>query len=138
MQSDGWTRYEPGKLPIAVDFPLEDALVFDVEVCMKVGKTPTLATAVSNKAWWYSWISSTLIDDGTYIPNASHQYNLNGLILIPLESKAEEVLNENNLKLKSGNWPYNVIYDRARIKEQYWLNKTGTRFIDIMSLHIWD
>lgn len=31
---------------------------------------------------------------------------------------------------------HNVSYDRARIKEQYWLNRTGTRFLDTMSLHV--
>ncbi|KAK9875775.1 hypothetical protein WA026_009568 [Henosepilachna vigintioctopunctata] len=31
---------------------------------------------------------------------------------------------------------HNVSYDRARIKEQYWLERSGTRFIDTMSLHI--
>lgn len=134
LLQEGWTQYVPGELPRKVDYPLEEALVFDVEVCMMVGKTPTLATAVSNKAW-YSWVSSTLID-GTYIPNPSHQYHMNSLV--PLESKLEDdglSLNENHLKPKVV-IGHNVSYDRARIKEQYWINKTGTRFIDTMSLHV--
>ncbi|XP_050298429.1 DNA polymerase subunit gamma-1, mitochondrial isoform X2 [Anthonomus grandis grandis] len=131
---DGWTRYEPGQEPMKVDYPLEEALVFDVEVCMMVGKSPTLATAVSNKAW-YSWVSSTLID-GTFNPNTSNQYHMESLI--PLESQCSDSginLKEHQLKPKIiiG---HNVSYDRARIKEQYWPQITGTRFIDTMSLHV--
>lgn len=134
LLQEGWTRYKTGQLPEKVDFPLEDNLVFDVEVCMMVGKGPTLATAVSDTAW-YSWVSPTLID-GTYKPNTSHQYQIN--CLIPLESSEKDdgaSLNEYQLKPKIV-IGHNVSYDRARIKEQYWLNKTGTRFIDTMSLHI--
>ncbi|XP_066262409.1 DNA polymerase subunit gamma-1, mitochondrial [Euwallacea similis] len=134
LMQQGWIRYEPGQLPQKVDYPLEDALVFDVETCVRVGKAPTLATAVSNKAW-YGWISTTLID-GTYIPNTTHQYHLD--TLVPLESAPGdngENLNEHQLKPKVivG---HNVSFDRARIKEQYWLNKTNTRFVDTMSLHV--
>lgn len=134
LMEEGWTRYVPGELPQKVHFPLEEAIIFDVEVCMKVGKIPTLATAVSNKAW-YGWIGSNLIT-GTFVPNTSNQYNLHGFV--PLESKDDEFgdsLNEHQLKSKVV-IGHNVSYDRARIKEQYWLKRTGTRFIDTMSLHI--
>ena len=47
----GWTKYSPGESPIAVDVPEEDALVFDVEVCMNAGDVPVLATALSKSAW---------------------------------------------------------------------------------------
>ncbi|KAF7280277.1 hypothetical protein GWI33_006189 [Rhynchophorus ferrugineus] len=134
LMKEGWTRYEPGKTPVRVDYPLEDAIVFDVEVCVTVGKLPTVATAVSNKAW-YGWVSSTLID-GSSRPHTSHQYQISSLI--PLESTNSEngfQLNERHLKSKIV-IGHNVSYDRARIKEQYWLNRTGTRFLDTMSLHI--
>lgn len=46
----GWTQYGPnGKK--TVNFPDEQALVFDVEVCMEEGHCPTLAVAVSPSAW---------------------------------------------------------------------------------------
>ena len=58
----GWTRYcEKGGTSL-VDFPDEDAYVFDVEVCVKEGHFPTLATAVSNK-YWYSWCSNQLFGE---------------------------------------------------------------------------
>lgn len=57
--SFGWTKYfENGEFH-AVEFPDEDVYVFDVEVCVKDGHYPTLATAVSS-SHWYSWCSSKL------------------------------------------------------------------------------
>ncbi|KAH1026959.1 DNA polymerase subunit gamma-1, mitochondrial [Dendroctonus ponderosae] len=134
LMQEGWTRYAIGQEPEKVAFPWEDALVFDVEVCMKVGKAPTLATAVSDKAW-YGWVSPTLVN-GAYAPNTGYQYQLHSLI--PLEStevQTEADLSENQLRPKVivG---HNVSYDRARIKEQYWLKRTGTRFLDTMSMHV--
>lgn len=101
---------------------------------MVVGKAATLATAVSDKAW-YAWISPSLVE-GTSKPNTSHNYSIS--TLIPVESGPNDhglQLSEHQLKPKViiG---HNVSFDRARIKEQYWLNKTGTRFVDTMSLHI--
>ncbi|XP_028128634.2 DNA polymerase subunit gamma-1, mitochondrial isoform X1 [Diabrotica virgifera virgifera] len=134
LMQPGWTRYVPECEPQAVAFPLEEAIVFDVEVCMTAGKAPTLATAVSNKAW-YGWVNPCVLD-GITRPVTSHQYSINSLL--PLESESQET----GLKLsKHQKKPkvvigHNVSFDRARIKEQYWINKTGTRFIDTMSLHI--
>lgn len=47
----GWSRYGPDGECKRVDFPEENALVFDVEVCMAEGHCPTLAVAVSPSAW---------------------------------------------------------------------------------------
>ncbi|KAM0735502.1 DNA polymerase subunit gamma-1, mitochondrial [Formica fusca] len=131
---EGWTRYTADGRVESVDYPLEDGVVFDVEVCMKQGPLPTLATAVSNKAW-YSWVSNSLAQDidqmfdtQWFMPN----------MLIPMESSREEhghKLNQHQKKPKIivG---HNVSYDRCRIKEQYWMNCTGSRFLDTMSLHV--
>ncbi|KYN34859.1 DNA polymerase subunit gamma-1 [Trachymyrmex septentrionalis] len=131
---EGWTRYTADGTAESIDYPLEDGLIFDVEVCMKQGPLPTLATAVSDKAW-YSWVSNSLaqnisqtFDTQLFTPN----------MLIPIESSKEEYghrLNQHQKKPKIivG---HNVSYDRSRIKEQYWLNSTGTRFLDTMSLHV--
>lgn len=47
----GWTMYVKGENPISVDFPREDAVVLDVEVCQNADGRPTLAVAVSWNAW---------------------------------------------------------------------------------------
>jgi DNA polymerase gamma 1 len=58
----GWTRYNQNGEMDLVHFPEEDAYVFDVEVCVKEGHLPTLATAVS-KNYWYSWCSNQLFTE---------------------------------------------------------------------------
>ncbi|KAF5308309.1 hypothetical protein FQR65_LT06302 [Abscondita terminalis] len=121
----GWTRYAPNCEPEQVTCPLEDCIVFDVEVCVQVGKMPILATAVSNVAW-YGWVSESLID-GTEKPIVNNEYFQEDLI--PL-------YNETNLNTHKVAIGHNVCYDRARIKEQYLLNNTALRFLDTMSLHI--
>lgn len=47
----GWTRYGPNGESQKVDFPQENALVFDVEVCITEGQCPTLAVALSPTNW---------------------------------------------------------------------------------------
>ncbi|XP_047352339.1 DNA polymerase subunit gamma-1, mitochondrial [Vespa velutina] len=129
----GWTRYTSDGAE-SVNYPLEDAMILDVEVCVKEGPLPTIATAVTEKAW-YGWVSPTLIENGK--SNFGTNYFTSNM-LIPIESNADD----NGIKLKNSHKKpkiiigHNVSYDRTRIKEQYWLNSTGTRFVDTMSLHI--
>ena len=53
----GWYRYDPNSPePVKVDYPLEDALVFDVETMYKVSPYPVLATCAYPVAW-YGWVS---------------------------------------------------------------------------------
>ncbi|XP_045480849.1 DNA polymerase subunit gamma-1, mitochondrial [Harmonia axyridis] len=136
---EGWTRYCDDFEPEPVPYPLEEAIVFDVEVCMMCGKAPTLATAVSNKAW-YAWVSRSLID-GSSEPIVPKHYTSEHMI--PLESTKEDTSKKKSKSIENDSLKrpkvvvgHNVSYDRARIKEQYWLERTGTRFIDTMSLHI--
>lgn len=131
---EGWTRYAPNCEPEPVPYPLEQAFVFDIEVCMSAGKAPTLATACSAQAW-YGWVSPALINSNTK-PVTTNQYSID--CLIPLESTAKDTgnkLNEFMLKPKIV-IGHNVSFDRARVKEQYWLKPTATRFLDTMSLHV--
>ncbi|KAL7295710.1 hypothetical protein TKK_0011057 [Trichogramma kaykai] len=130
---EGWTKYYNNTYE-SVDYPEEDGLIYDVEVCVKNGPFPTLATAVGNNAW-YSWCSKQLIDGGSQ--NFSNKI-VTPDYLIPLESsKSDKGTCLNNFqktpKIIVG---HNVSYDRVRTKEQYWLNETATRFLDTMSLHI--
>ncbi|VEU23173.1 DEKNAAC104059 [Brettanomyces naardenensis] len=111
----GWTRYAPGKAPERVDYPLEDQLVFDVEVMYKLSHYPILATCMSPKAW-YGWCSPYLTGDDDKI---------NGH-LIPLD-----VINKEKVIVG-----HNVSYDRARVREEYHLEGTKAFYLDTMSLHI--
>ena len=64
--SPGWTKYDEEGKTCSVEYPDEDAYVFDVEVCVQEGHQPVLATAVSNR-YWYSWCSKQLIDEKVYL-----------------------------------------------------------------------
>jgi DNA polymerase gamma 1 len=139
LKQAGWTKYEPGHEPCSVSFPPEDALVFDIEECMHAGQGPTLATAVSTTAW-YSWVSDALADvlvTGEESSQTTDKKHFTPTDLINLESKRYET----PLQAKVSQVPkvvigHNVSFDRARVKEQYWLQCSATRFIDTMSLHI--
>ena len=48
--------------PISLPHPDSPLLVFDVEVCVRSGPHPILATALSTKHW-YSWTSHHLINN---------------------------------------------------------------------------
>ncbi|XP_053999831.1 DNA polymerase subunit gamma-1, mitochondrial isoform X1 [Hylaeus anthracinus] len=101
---------------------------------MKEGPLPTLATAVTNQAW-YGWVSKSLAD-GLSRNFDGQQFHMDQLI--PMESEPTEYgkkLNNYHKKAKIM-VGHNVSFDRSKIKEQYWLNRTGLRFIDTMSLHI--
>lgn len=125
----GWTRYEPlcdGAFKIdQVDHPLEKTFIFDVETCMNdtIEHAPTLAVAVSGKAW-YSWTSPRLFN-GAEEPTDNR--NLSITDLIPFKSTSQDV------KLIIG---HNVGFDRSFLQDQYQLDETGTKFLDTMSLHM--
>lgn len=126
----GWTRYGADGERHKVNFPDENALVFDVEVCMAEGHCPTLAVALSPTAW-YSWCSHRLVED-----RYSWSCDLTLADLIPLETLA------NSSQPRGGDWRerlvvgHNVSFDRAHIKEQYLLKGSKMRFLDTMSLHM--
>lgn len=128
---EGWTRY--GREIEPCEFPKEKVMIFDVEVCCKEGDLPTIATAVTSEAW-YSWVSKDLISCNT---RSGRYLGYSCKDLIPLEtsvtSKERSTEWTNTPKLCVG---HHVAFDRARIMEQYWLNRTALRFIDTMSLHI--
>ncbi|XP_052749870.1 DNA polymerase subunit gamma-1, mitochondrial isoform X2 [Galleria mellonella] len=123
----GWCKYN-GNTAVPVPCPLDDAMVFDVEVLMSSGNRPTLACAVSCDSW-YSWVSEPVANGE---PHQQYE-NVNYEDLIPLETDGMQPCGDlNRPRIIVG---HNVSFDRAKIKEQYWLNKTGLRFMDTMSMH---
>ncbi|XP_039294858.1 DNA polymerase subunit gamma-1, mitochondrial [Nilaparvata lugens] len=130
----GWTRYSENGSE-CVHYPQEKALVFDVEVCMSEGEMPTMATAVSKKAW-YSWVSPDLVDGSKKYNIGNRTYTTDRLIPIESGPKTHGFDLKKKLKEPMIVVGHNVSFDRARIKEQYWLEKTGSRFLDTMSMHV--
>ncbi|XP_053668376.1 DNA polymerase subunit gamma-1, mitochondrial [Anopheles marshallii] len=132
-RTPGWTRYDPatGK-PSAIPFPTDVALVFDVEVCVKVGPLPVMATAIGTAGYWYSWTSPLLLNkENTGSAERTSNYQISELI--PLESDANGSELDRRARVIIG---HNASYDRARVREQYNLQPTGLRFLDTMSLHV--
>uniref|UniRef100_A0A182W543 DNA polymerase subunit gamma-1 n=1 Tax=Anopheles minimus TaxID=112268 RepID=A0A182W543_9DIPT len=128
-RAPGWTRYDAvtGK-PSAIPFPPDVALVFDVEVCVKAGPLPVMATATGTAGCWYSWTSPLLLpDDSMDSVQRTGNYQLSELI--PLQSGTDGT----EARVIIG---HNASYDRARVREQYYLQPTSLRFLDTMSLHV--
>ncbi|XP_055615997.1 DNA polymerase subunit gamma-1, mitochondrial isoform X2 [Toxorhynchites rutilus septentrionalis] len=130
-ESVGWTCYDPERGPVSVPYPNDQAFVFDVEVCVPAGAAPVMATALSPTRW-YSWTSPNLVNQ---IPSGDgHRYQLSEMI--PMESAPNDKHSDSKFETVRVVVGHNVSYDRARIREQYWLENTGMRFVDTMSLHV--
>lgn len=119
----GWTKYvhhpDGSSYWEHVPYPehdgkAEDMLVFDVETMPEYSPYAIMACAASKNAW-YVWISPWLLGETSEMQH-----------LIPLgDPSASRVV-----------VGHNVSYDRARIKEEYSVGGTGTRFLDTMALHV--
>lgn len=119
----GWTKYvyEPNGADyhLPVEFPEHDGvpeqmLTFDVETLPAYSPYAVMACAASRNAW-YCWISPWLLGE-TEDPKQ----------LIPLGDPTLD-------RVVVG---HNVSYDRARIREEYNVHGTRTRFLDTMALHV--
>ncbi|KAG2731438.1 hypothetical protein G9P44_005854 [Scheffersomyces stipitis] len=115
----GWYRYTPDKEPESVPYPLEDELVFDVEVLYKRSSYSVLATCVSTEAW-YGWVSPFLTN---YAQDPSY-------------SDWEHLIPFNSLKKPKLLVGFNVSYDRSRILEEYNIRQSQAFFLDGMALHV--
>jgi DNA polymerase gamma 1 len=127
----GWTRYNSDGTVDAVDnLGDEDIVVFDVEVLYKISPYPVIASAAT-QTHWYTWLCPTIFEQPPSEPpkpKPRWDKTLNEGVpasLIPLFEK-------DGPKIVIG---HSVGYDRARIKDEYTLSSTSTRFIDTLSLH---
>lgn len=112
-QSSGWTRYNSDGSFEPVDFPPDEAIVFDVETMYKISPYAVMAVAASSKAW-YSWTSPWLLGETSDMVQ-----------LIPMPGETPTVI-----------VGHNVGYDRARLLHEYNIKRTQNRFLDTMSLHM--
>lgn len=138
MLTPGWTKYSNDQEPVLVSYPAEESLVFDVEVCCKEGDNPVIATAVSSTNW-YCWVSEDLCVEAKKMHKSKlHNYRTDEFINLETDYRTKCTDSDNSSWLSKPKIivGHHVAYDRARIKEQYWLTRTGLRFLDTMSLHI--
>lgn len=109
----GWTKYCSDGTSGPIDAPVEEMMVFDVEVLYKISPFAVMACAASPTAW-YAWISPWI-----------------------LEGESDRQL----ISLGDPGTPriivgHNVGYDRARIAEEYSMQQSKFSFLDTMSLHV--
>ncbi len=104
----GWTRYDSDGRVVSVETPTDRALVFDVEVCVRESPRPVLAVAVGTDGW-YSWVSERLTCGESFFAGVDVTSTLEELIPMGGDSCERLVIG------------HNVSYDRARIREQYFI-----------------
>jgi DNA polymerase gamma 1 len=136
MDAPGWTRYgRDGSVTSVKDLSGETMVSFDVEVLYKLSKYPVMATAASKDAW-YSWLSPQIFEDPPAAKDADdtpHEpWDMNvdkryPHTLIPLFG------GQSSPSIVVG---HNVGYDRARVVDEYSLERTSTRWLDTLSLHV--
>ncbi|KIO20204.1 hypothetical protein M407DRAFT_16020 [Tulasnella calospora MUT 4182] len=115
LEDSGWTKYYPDGSFEAVESPGEEStLCFDVETLPNFHNYAIMACAVSPNAW-YTWLSPWLLGE-TEDPAQ----------LIPLGDPSQP-------RIIVG---HNVAYDRARVREEYSLERTANRWLDTMALHV--
>ncbi|WVQ98456.1 hypothetical protein IAU59_005581 [Kwoniella sp. CBS 9459] len=128
----GWTKYHvDGKREAVDDLGEERIVSFDVETLYKLSPFPVMATAVTPNGW-YSWLSPTIFDDP---PGDTSDP------LPPWKTRTPSHHPHDLIPLFKGSTPrvvigHNVGYDRARVKEEYSLERTSTRWLDTLSLHV--
>ncbi|OON18699.1 DNA-directed DNA polymerase, partial [Opisthorchis viverrini] len=106
----GWTRYSGDQIE-SVRAPVDDIMVLDIEVLMEEGDLPTMAVVLT--------------------PNGCEKLSTNETLdsLIPLYDSKDT----SRPKCVIGHF---VSFDRARLLEEYYLQGTGTRFLDTLSFHV--
>ncbi|KAG8916545.1 DNA-directed DNA polymerase gamma mip1 [Tulasnella sp. 417] len=115
VHQSGWTKYYPDGSFEAVESPGEESMLcFDVETLPNYHNYAIMACAVSPNAW-YTWLSPWLLGE-TEDPAQ----------LIPIGDPSQP-------RIVVG---HNVAYDRARVREEYSLERTANRWVDTMALHV--
>lgn len=134
LKRPGWVRYpvltsRDGQAHAlgdgeSVEYPSVDdgALVFDVECMVEEGPYAVMATAAGPKAW-YAWLSPWLLQKGQRCSEKDH--------LIPFGPS--EGADKRPARLLIG---HNVGFDRARVRDEYTLDRSNIRWLDTMSLHV--
>ncbi|GAA5989690.1 hypothetical protein JCM10908_000590 [Rhodotorula pacifica] len=136
----GWTVYHPDGSFESVPYPPEDeaSLVFDVETLPYTGgHFPIMAVAAGTKGW-YGWCSPWLTGDDD-MPN--HLIPFGPASEPSPPSSADSVSSSSTLVELPDTKPrlligHNVLFDRARIAQEYSLRRPSSRYIDTLSLHV--
>lgn len=136
----GWCKYLANGEVEYVDHldAAEDLVVFDVEVLYKLSPYACMATAATPYGW-YSWLSPAIFEeapDADNLSSANTRWSAD-----PRELRKDVPSTLIPLFAKDSTRPsivvgHNVGYDRARVLDEYSLEKTPIRWLDTLSLHV--
>lgn len=115
----GWYKWNPltKNWEEAQDGPVDKVIVFDIETCPLISQFPLIASAYSPSGW-YIWIQT--IENYNLINQRSDGSDLDHLI--PLKHPILVI-------------GHHAAFDRARIREEYTLDRGNRRFLDTLSMH---
>lgn len=141
-RTPGWTVYHPDGSCESIDYPPEEerTLVFDVETMPYAGgHFPIMAVAVGERGW-YGWCSPWLSGDDDK-PNHLIPFGPKPSTISSSASPSDDFASRSQLFERSDSTPrlligHNVLFDRARIANEYDLRRPSTRYIDTLSLHV--
>ncbi|BGP24477.1 gamma DNA-directed DNA polymerase [Rhodotorula toruloides] len=141
-RTPGWTVYHPDGSCESIDYPPEEerTLVFDVETMPYAGgHFPIMAVAVGEKGW-YGWCSPWLSGDDDK-PNHLIPFGRKPSATRSSASATDDFASRSQLFERSDSPPrlligHNVLFDRARIANEYDLRRPSTRYLDTLSLHV--
>ena len=121
----GWVKYphDDSSPPQSVPFPEEDTLIFDIETMYKVSPYPTIAVALTDKAW-YLWCSPSICTSNNSDNGGTHGQDYKHLIPLNTQSKTQLVIG------------HNVGFDRSFVLEEYNFGPSKAFFLDTQSLHV--
>jgi DNA polymerase gamma 1 len=116
----GWFKYnnssENSKWEEAKEGPIDKVILFDVETCPLISQFPLLACAYGPSGW-YIWLQSL-----EKYNNQSSFSSSDLTRLIPLQHPILVI-------------GHHVAFDRARVRQEYSLERSDRRFLDTLSMH---
>ena len=134
MTKPGWTKYlADGTWQAVDDLGEETTVSFDVETLYKLSSYPVMATAVTPNGW-YSWLSPSIFQTPpTEAPPVQMPWDTSTPDRYPHHLIPLFPAGSDKPRLVIG---HNVGYDRARVFEEYDLQRTSTRWLDTLSFHV--
>ena len=110
---NGWFKWTGKGWEEASEGPTDKVIIFDIETCPQISQFPILACAYGNSGW-YIWMQN----EQDTLSAISEDFDK----LIPLKHPILVI-------------GHHVAFDRARIREEYCLERGERRFLDTLSMH---
>ncbi|GAA5954714.1 hypothetical protein JCM21900_005128 [Sporobolomyces salmonicolor] len=138
----GWTRYGADGSWESVPHPPNDdeTMVFDVETLPYQGGVWPVMAIAAGRSGWYGWCSPWMTGDDDQ-PNHLIPFAPSSTAPPTASPPTDFLSSRSQLFERPSDRPrlligHNVLYDRARIADEYNLRRPSTRYLDTLSLHV--